>query len=48
MKKESDAILLRIFVSESDKYEGKPLSKYLIEFFQTGRVGKILTDYETR
>jgi hypothetical protein len=26
MKKESDAILLRIFISESDKYEGKPLS----------------------
>jgi PII-like signaling protein len=34
VKKESDAILLRIFISESDKYEGKPLSKYLIEFFK--------------
>jgi hypothetical protein len=32
MKKESDVILLRIFISESDKYEGKSLSKYLIEF----------------
>ena len=40
MKKESDAILLRIFISESDKYEGKPLSKYLIEFFkQEGLAG---------
>jgi PII-like signaling protein len=34
VKKESDAILLRIFISESDKFEGKPLSKYLIEFFK--------------
>ena len=40
MKKESDAILLRILISESDKYEGKPLSKYLIEFFkQEGLAG---------
>ena len=40
MKKESDAILLRIFISESDKYEGKPLSKYLIDFFkQEGLAG---------
>jgi PII-like signaling protein len=35
MKKESDGILLRIFISESEKYEGKPLLKYLIEFFKT-------------
>ena len=41
IKKEADAILLRIFISESDKYEGKPLLKYLIEFFQTGRIGKV-------
>jgi uncharacterized protein len=34
VKKESDAILLRIFISESDKFEGKPLSKYLVEFFK--------------
>ena len=34
MKKESDAILLRIFIGESDKYEGIPLSKYLVEFFK--------------
>ena len=40
MKKESDAILLRILISESDKYEGKPLSKYLIKFFkQEGLAG---------
>ena len=34
MKKESDAILLRIFIGESDKYKGVPLSKYLVEFFK--------------
>ncbi|KYC54323.1 MAG: hypothetical protein AMQ74_00075 [Candidatus Methanofastidiosum methylothiophilum] len=34
MKKESDAILLRIFIGESDRYEGKPLHKYLIEMFR--------------
>jgi uncharacterized protein len=40
VKKESDAILLRIFIGESDKFEGKPLSKYLVEFFkQEGLAG---------
>ncbi len=34
MKKESDAILLRIFIGESDKHEGKPLSQYLVQFFK--------------
>lgn len=34
MKKESEAILLRIFISESDKFAGKPLSKHLVEFFK--------------
>jgi uncharacterized protein len=34
MKKESDAILLRIFIGESDKYEGMPLSRYLVELFK--------------
>ncbi len=34
MKKESDAILLRIFIGESDKYEGIPLSRYLVELFK--------------
>lgn len=34
MKKESEAILLRIFIGEADKYEGKPLYKYLIELFR--------------
>ena len=27
MKKESDAILLRIFIGESDKYKGVPLAE---------------------
>ena len=31
MRKESEAILLRIFIGESDKFEGKLLYKYLIE-----------------
>ncbi|MBT5551136.1 MAG: DUF190 domain-containing protein [Nitrospina sp.] len=34
MKKESDAVLLRIFIGESDKYEGVPLSRYLVELFK--------------
>ena len=34
MKKESDAILLRIFIGESAMYEGKHLYKYLVEFFK--------------
>ncbi|GJL79725.1 MAG: hypothetical protein NPINA01_27140 [Nitrospinaceae bacterium] len=33
MKKESEAILLRVFIGESDKYDGKPLYKYLINLF---------------
>ena len=34
MKKESDAILLRIFIGESALHEGKHLYKYLVEFFK--------------
>jgi len=34
MKKESEAILLRIFIGESDRYEGRPLYKYLVEMFR--------------
>jgi PII-like signaling protein len=34
MRKESEAILLRIFIGESDKYEGTPLYKYLTELFR--------------
>jgi uncharacterized protein len=34
MKKESDAVLLRIFIGESDKYDGQPLHKYLTELFR--------------
>lgn len=29
-----EAILLRIFIGESDKYDGKPLYKYLVELFR--------------
>lgn len=34
MKKESEAILLRIFIGESNKYDGKPLHKYLVDLFR--------------
>jgi len=34
MKKESEAILLRIFIGESDEYEGKKLYQYLIEMLK--------------
>ena len=38
MKKESEAVLLRIFVGEDDKYDGKPLYKYLLEFFKKEKI----------
>ncbi len=31
---EKEAVLLRIFIGESDKYDGKPLYRYLVEFFK--------------
>lgn len=34
MNREDDVVLLRIFIGESDTYEGKPLHKYLVEFFR--------------
>ncbi len=34
MKKESEAVLLRIFIGEEDRCEGKPLYKYLVEWFR--------------
>ena len=34
MKKESEAVLLRIFIGEEDRHEGKPLYKYLVEWFR--------------
>ena len=34
MKKESEAVLLRIFIGEDDKHEGKPLYKVLLELFR--------------
>ena len=41
MKKESEAILLRIFIGESDKYDGKPLHKYLVELFKKERLAGV-------
>jgi PII-like signaling protein len=32
--KEKEAVLLRIFIGESDKYEGKQLYRYLIEMLK--------------
>lgn len=34
MKRESEAILLRIFIGESDRHEGQPLYKYLVDLFR--------------
>lgn len=34
MEKESEAVLLRIFIGESDTFQGKPLHKYLLEMFK--------------
>jgi PII-like signaling protein len=34
MKKETTAILLRIFIGESDKYKGKSLYQYLVEYLR--------------
>ncbi len=34
MKREEEAILLRIFIGEHDRYQGKPLYQYLIEVFR--------------
>lgn len=34
MKKESEAVLLRIFIGESDRFDGKPLYRHLVEFFK--------------
>jgi PII-like signaling protein len=34
MKKESTAILLRIFIGESDRYKGKPLYMHIVEMLK--------------
>lgn len=34
MKREEEAVLLRIFIGESDRYKGKPLYQYLLEVFR--------------
>lgn len=34
MQKESTAVLLRIFIGESDKFEGKNLYQYLTEYLR--------------
>jgi uncharacterized protein len=41
MKKESEAILLRIFIGEDDKYEGKLLYKYILEFFKKEKMAGV-------
>ncbi|MEN3185706.1 MAG: DUF190 domain-containing protein [Atribacterota bacterium] len=34
MKREEEAVLLRIFIGEQDRYKGKPLYQYLVEVFR--------------
>lgn len=33
LKKGSKAVLLKIYIGESDRYKGKPLFQYLMDFF---------------
>lgn len=41
IKKESEAILLRIFIGEDDEYDGKPLYKHLLEFFKKEKMAGV-------
>jgi PII-like signaling protein len=41
MKKESEAILLRIFIGEDDKHEGKPLFKFILELFKKEKMAGV-------
>jgi len=34
LDKDAKAVLLRIYIGESDRYEGKPLYRYLVELFR--------------
>ncbi len=34
MKKESEAVLLRVYIGESDRYGDKPLYRYIVEMFK--------------
>ncbi len=34
LDRNAQAILLRIYIGESDRYEGKPLYRYLVELFK--------------
>ncbi|GAB7014862.1 DUF190 domain-containing protein [Methanogenium cariaci] len=34
LDKNAPAIMLRIYIGESDRYEGKPLYRYLVELFE--------------
>jgi PII-like signaling protein len=37
----SDAILLRIYIGESDTYDGKPLYKYIVEYLKRERIAGV-------
>jgi hypothetical protein len=34
LSRDSEAILLRIFIGESDTYQGKPLYRYIVEYLK--------------
>lgn len=34
LEKNAHAVLLRIYIGEADRYEGKPLYRYLVELFR--------------
>jgi uncharacterized protein len=41
MQKESTAVLLRIFIGESDKYKSKSLYQYLVEYLRANHYSGI-------
>ncbi|PIR00924.1 MAG: hypothetical protein COV66_03610 [Nitrospinae bacterium CG11_big_fil_rev_8_21_14_0_20_45_15] len=41
MKNEYEAVLLRIFIGESDEYEGQPLYQFLVEFFKKEEIAGV-------
>lgn len=41
MQKESSAVLLRIFIGESDKYKGKNLYNYLVQYLKENQYAGI-------
>ena len=41
IKMDSEATLLRIFIGESDTYDGKPLYKYIVEYLKQENIAGV-------